>query len=956
MASKIIKKISIKHSGDFIVDTVPPDGSVIINNGDPFTKSATVSLSLEASDETTDIASISIRNIDITTETNEDGTTEETVEIYPFLENIEFSSEKFWNLTDKESIKVVEVNFIDYAGNESVFISNSAVRKLFTIEDEEVVDSVLVGDIIYTATDHEVYIYRSFSGVIGTFTGIIVDLEENSGSLYLAMNGLGGFVASGLGDTSQVFIYLDGEFISTNTFDCLITDMASYNGDLYVVLENGELYKKDSSAWFLVAEISNDVSYIDGKDDYLYIVYSDIDDISLYNGESFADISMFDNNLDIGEDESSSDSSSSNSSSSTDLESSLSMDSSSSSTEVLSTSSQTISTSSDSTVANGSSSSSDSSSSLSLESSSSKEFIGSDSSIEELSSFSSSIEELSSFSSSTSSNSTDDDVTTESSDIVYESSSSGDICMCNYYLEDSLYVKNISIEGMSDKYGLDCNLYGRLVTLNNTFGRVYLYHSDDRDPANEVARSIDFHWKLFPQVGISLLPSNETSITGTFDYVIGYDRVAYLPHEFTAVCDAGSESSSFTHDRDYPNSSTSSNSQDLMLGNGTETNPYRVTNCEELQLLKQDPEAYYYIANEIDCIETFTNGGYEPLGATAADSVNNFSNGFEPIGSLEVPWKGSLDGGCYRIRNLYINRSHDNVGLFGHTDGAHIFDINLDTFTIIGNNNVGALIGYAVNTVVDKVLSISSFEYDYIDHTVEGVNNVGGIIGSLLGGSSVTDVGSRVESVTGVDSVGGIVGYRQSNSSIIHGYSTEAVVGSNDVGGLVGLVGSAGESAVGVSSGEVISSYWDVEASGVIDSADGEGKTTSQMHNASTYDGWDIPFTWAFIPGDNDDYLYLVCSEGVDESSSQSFSSASSSSQSSVSEISDNSSSESIGIGTMSRFVECVKVAEYEKCAPLIFTARYEECTLSADVSQNAEIINMTVESNAVYVLCPDQT
>ena len=67
MASKIIQQIRIRHAGDFIVDTLPPVGSVVINDGDGFTKNPTVSLKLDAVDETTDVKDLDIRNVDIFT-------------------------------------------------------------------------------------------------------------------------------------------------------------------------------------------------------------------------------------------------------------------------------------------------------------------------------------------------------------------------------------------------------------------------------------------------------------------------------------------------------------------------------------------------------------------------------------------------------------------------------------------------------------------------------------------------------------------------------------------------------------------------------------------------------------------------------------------------------------------------------------------------------------------------
>jgi hypothetical protein len=944
MASKIIKQIIVRHNGEFIVDTLPPEGSVLINDGDPFTNSPTVNLKLEAVDATTDVKDMDIRNVDVTR--TEDGSF--IPNPYPFQENISFTNEMFWNITPEDGYKRVDVRFRDYAGNVSEYSSSSSVSRLWKI-DGIAIDAESALDNVYVASQHTVYAFDG-SGAKRTFLGNVVDLQNNFESIYIAVN-------SSLQDTSEVYLLLDRDFTSLNTFDSHITDMASYNNELYVILENGELYKKDSSAWFLVATIPSDVAYIDGESDYLYIVLRDETDAIIYNGESFAEVVMIDPNLQLSEDESSSDSSSSNSSSSTELESSISTEGSSSSTEEESESSLTVSTSSDSSVAQNSSSSSSDSSSLSLLSSSSQEFIGGDPSSSD-DTFDISSSSINDESSSESSSDISEGVTSSSipSD---ESSSSGDPCFCREYLEDSLYVKNFKIDNLTDKYVLDCNFYGRMVILSDKFARVYIYHSEDRKPEDEVARSIDFYWKVYPQVGVPIVPADDAKGEGSFDYIIGYNRTNNLPHEFTLVCDEREHSES----SDFIPSSDSSNSLDLMIGNGTEESPYRIRTCRDLQVVRQDPTAYYVLDNDIDCIETFGDAGgftasdldalYSAHGDDTLEAMyglgQDLSAGFNPIGTMQAPWGGNFDGKCFAIRNLYINKAgSDYVGLFGYTDGAYIKDVSLRSFEIQGNDHVGAFVGYAVNSTiegVEVVMGVPKIGEDINLNvlSVLGSENVGGIAGSLLAGSSLNDSSSRVVNVKGNNYVGGLVGYRQRSASIADCYSNEYVNGFGSVGGLVGSVGSSGPSGGG--SGEVISSYWNVEVSGVIDSADGDGKSDSEMKSSVTYVDWDFEETWKINGFENDGYPFLICNAETDQSSSSSDSSSSEvpdpgrSSQSSGGEESsdESSSSQSQGIGVMARWTPCVLVAQYENC---------NLTNLEANKSQGQK---------AVYKLCDDQ-
>jgi hypothetical protein len=62
-----------------------------------------------------------------------------------------------------------------------------------------------------------------------------------------------------------------------------------------------------------------------------------------------------------------------------------------------------------------------------------------------------------------------------------------------------------------------------------------------------------------------------------------------------------------------------------------------ITDVYELQNIKSNPSANYYLANDIDC----------------SDTVNwNSGAGFAPIASFS----GTLDGKGHEISNLYINR------------------------------------------------------------------------------------------------------------------------------------------------------------------------------------------------------------------------------------------------------------------------------------------------------------
>ncbi len=116
------------------------------------------------------------------------------------------------------------------------------------------------------------------------------------------------------------------------------------------------------------------------------------------------------------------------------------------------------------------------------------------------------------------------------------------------------------------------------------------------------------------------------------------------------------------------------------------------------------------------------------------------------------------------------------------------------------------------------------------DGTVTSSTYVGGLVGYNSG--RVLNCHSR-GSATGNESVGGLIGYNL--STVLNCYSTAKPVGTSRVGGLIGYSTS---SAAGMVSG----CFWDVERSGLDVSAGGEGKTSAQVVDITTFSaaGWDF--------------------------------------------------------------------------------------------------------------------
>ncbi len=264
------------------------------------------------------------------------------------------------------------------------------------------------------------------------------------------------------------------------------------------------------------------------------------------------------------------------------------------------------------------------------------------------------------------------------------------------------------------------------------------------------------------------------------------------------------------------------------------------------------------------------------------------------IGGL-VAWNYGIIRECYASRSVI---SKDYVGgLVGMNDAGLISNC-YSTGSVSGDSYVGGLVGFSWYSIVSDCCStgfvsgnqvvgglVGKNEDSLISNChssgwVIGKDSVGGLVawncGDILKSYSTGsvsgdfDVGGLVGysyynivrdcystgSVSGVQAVGGLVGGDERHYAISNCYSTSSVSGDLDVGGLVG-----------VNHYSIINdSYWDIETSGEPNMCgsqeDGEtncdpnyGRTTAQMKQQSTFQGWDFINVWDI--GENQTYPYL---------------------------------------------------------------------------------------------------
>jgi hypothetical protein len=302
-------------------------------------------------------------------------------------------------------------------------------------------------------------------------------------------------------------------------------------------------------------------------------------------------------------------------------------------------------------------------------------------------------------------------------------------------------------------------------------------------------------------------------------------------------------------------------------GKGTEEDPYIIKTAAHLKNVATAPGAYFKQMSDID--------------------LNTIDN-WVPIGNSDDKFTGHYDGNGYEISNLTIDNTDNYTGLFGWIEDAEINEVTITNADVLGGDYSGILVGRTSSSLVkncytsgsidagQRVGGLIGYAYTSIVQNSSSSANVTGTsdrVGGLVGNSNKSEIDESYATgnVNGnSDRVGGLIGYAWENDVITNSYATGNVSGVEEIGGLVGYLRNGGiitnSYAIGQVSGDdrvgglvghsygdndvanVTDSYWDTETSGTTESNRGEGKTTSEMQDPSTFSTWDTDI-WSLISG-----------------------------------------------------------------------------------------------------------
>lgn len=312
-------------------------------------------------------------------------------------------------------------------------------------------------------------------------------------------------------------------------------------------------------------------------------------------------------------------------------------------------------------------------------------------------------------------------------------------------------------------------------------------------------------------------------------------------------------------------------------GAGTALDPYRICTESQFVAIATQMTSHFELWADI----TMTTPLDAPLGSSKEciydPDINDYAWVINNVG-----FAGTLDGRFRAVRNLFVDQSPWTIidcDMYGAGDaaffaamlpGSVLKNIKFENMRLshgmLGSSFVSRIEGATVSKVMVDYVSLGSTEVGasfsqsvLLSSVIEQVHvkigsyqvycGGGGLVGSLGTGSILRDVYLEGNITIGdCSSFGGLVDWIDNTSR------TERVIANLNLqtDGFGGDV-RAGLFANASGAIDVIETFWNIDTS-VIDStysgsSYGEGKTTAELQNPTTYTGWDSN-VWQMTPGE----------------------------------------------------------------------------------------------------------
>ena len=211
---------------------------------------------------------------------------------------------------------------------------------------------------------------------------------------------------------------------------------------------------------------------------------------------------------------------------------------------------------------------------------------------------------------------------------------------------------------------------------------------------------------------------------------------------------------------------------EAFTGSGTESDPYRIHSWEQMELIAEDLDAHYLLANDLELLGI-------PRPQIGAEWIRQEG----AKGSTRGPgaFTGTFDGGGHTISGF---RSDGEIGGGRYTLGAGLFGTNAGTIHDLGVADARIEGGPRIGGLLADT-NTGTIQRCWASGTIAGSARIGGLVGNSEG--EIRDCYSTAAASTSATESGGVVGVGVADSTTERIYATGDVEsGTNNAGGLMG--------------------------------------------------------------------------------------------------------------------------------------------------------------------------
>ncbi len=197
-----------------------------------------------------------------------------------------------------------------------------------------------------------------------------------------------------------------------------------------------------------------------------------------------------------------------------------------------------------------------------------------------------------------------------------------------------------------------------------------------------------------------------------------------------------------------------------LQGEGTEENPYIITNPVELDLVRNHPDAWFELGNDIDM------SAFSGVSGSGFPAIETFS--------------GHFDGKNHYIKNITIHEHEGNAGLFANVNNGSIQNLLMKNVSFTLNDP------YYIGCIAASLTGDLKNCHVEADFEILTDATVGGLAGTVMGSIDQCSF-SGTMNITGDATTGGITGQLMAQRSVTNSTTSGAILGtSNTAGGIVG--------------------------------------------------------------------------------------------------------------------------------------------------------------------------